>query len=142
MLNKRHLLKLAATALLAAAMPALAGDYVAPPEGHVAVHYQRPDGKYDNWGLHIWKSPNIGLVGWGSPMMPTGTDDFGPYWHLKLSDFGSSGQVNYIIHKGDSKDQNGKDMSFDGKANKEVWIISGDVKIYPSKAEALAAVKK
>jgi antibiotic biosynthesis monooxygenase (ABM) superfamily enzyme len=44
--------------------------------------------------------------------------------------------VNYIIHKGDSKEQGGKDMKFSGKENKEIWVNSGDRKIYFTLEEA------
>lgn len=109
----------------------------APPAGSVAIHYNRCDGNYAGWGLHLWKDPGIPLVGveWQKPMMPTGKDDFGVYWHTKLDDY-VKGKVNYIIHKGDTKDQGGRDMSFDGNATQEIWVNDGDRKIYNSLEEA------
>jgi hypothetical protein len=109
----------------------------APPAGSVAIHYNRCDGNYAGWGVHLWKDPGIPLVGveWQKPMMPAGQDDFGVYWHTKLDDY-AKGKVNYIIHKGDTKDQGGRDMSFDGNATKEIWVNDGDRKIYASLEEA------
>lgn len=142
---KRQFLKVAALAVVTLladeAMAAEAGPYVPTPEGQVAIHYKRPAGDYEGWGVHLWKSPSVGLTGWSSPMRPTGMDDFGAYFHIPFVDFGSTGEVNYILHKGDSKDQNGKDKMFDGKAHKEVWIVQGNANIFTSKEEALAAVK-
>jgi len=46
-------------------------------------------------------------------------------------------QVNYIIHKGDIKEQGGKDMAFDGNAHKAIWVVNNDRTIYFSKEEAL-----
>ena len=50
--------------------------------------------------------------------------------------FGPKVNVNYILHKGDTKDQGGKDMSFDGSASKEIWVNNGDRKIYTSLDDA------
>ncbi len=129
---------LKAIAVIALAIaPALA----APPEGKIQINYHRCDGKYDRWGVHLWKSPNMPLpdIEWPNPMMPTGKNDFGVFWQVDLSEFntGSKAQVNYIIHKGDIKEQGAKDMAFDGNAHKEIWVVNGDRTIYFSKEEAL-----
>lgn len=109
----------------------------APPAGSAAIHYNRCDGNYTGWGLHVWKDPGIPLPGveWQKPMQPTGKDDFGVYWHTKIDDY-VKGKINYIIHKGDTKDQGGRDMSFDANATKEIWVNDGDRKIYTSLDEA------
>ena len=145
MLSKRNLIKTFLAGLMLATLPAFAD---APPEGMVDLHYHRPDGAYEKWGLHVWKrAPGasdqpLDGVGWFNPMLPTGKDDFGVYWRLNIKDFGSTATVNYIIHKGDSKEQRGKDMAFDTKEIKEAWVISNDANIYKSKEEALAAAPK
>lgn len=145
MLNKRKLIKTLLATLMLAALPAAADN---PPEGMVDIHYHRPDGKYENWGLHAWKrapgasdQPLEG-VSWFSPLTPTGKDEFGVYWRLAIKDFGSTGKVHYIIHKGDVKEQKGKDMSFDTKEIKDAYVVSGNPAIFKSKAEAQAAVGK
>jgi hypothetical protein len=119
--------------------PALATSN--PPAGFVAINYNRCDGTYDGWGAHQWRNPGIPLSGieWQNPMMPKGKTDFGVFWHAELKEFGSSGKVNYIIHKGDSKDQGGRDMSFDGLTVKEIWVNNGDRKIYTSLDDAKKA---
>ena len=110
-----------------------------PPDGSIAINYNRCDGKYEGWGAHLWTgSTPIAGVSWTSPMPPAGTNDFGAYFHAKLSEF-SGGKVNYIIHKGDTKDQGGRDMSFDGNATKEIWVNNGDRKIYTSLDDAKKA---
>jgi hypothetical protein len=112
-----------------------------PPEGKVQINYNRCDSKYDDWGAHVWKSPSIPLfdVEWQHPLPPTGKNDFGVYWQFDLKAFGSTGKVNYIIHKGDIKDQGGRDMSFDGNTTKEIWVNTGDRKIYTSLEDAKTA---
>lgn len=131
----------AAALLAAGTLPALADAEPPLPAGKIGIHYSRCDGAYDGWGLHIWKNPGIPLPGvdWKAPMAPTGKGDFGVYWFADLAEFGSSGTVNYIIHKGDTKEQGGKDMKFDGKATPEVWVLEADSNIYPSLAAAQKA---
>lgn len=109
-----------------------ASAQTAPPDGKIGINYSRCDKDYDGWGIHLWKNPGIPIPGveWAKPMMPTGKNDFGVFWLADLSEFGSSGNVNYIIHKGESKEQGGRDMKYDAKANREVWILGGDRKIY------------
>jgi hypothetical protein len=112
-----------------------------PPEGKIEINYHRCDGNYTKWGVHLWKSPNMPLpdIEWPNPMMPTGKSDFGVYWWADQEEFktGSKMQVNYIIHKGDIKEQGAKDMAFDGNAHKAIWVINNDRTIYFSKEEAL-----
>jgi len=137
-MQTRILLSALITGIVAAGSALAQSD---PPEGKVAIHYNRCDNNYEGWGVHLWKDPGTPLPGveWQKPMMPTGKTDFGVFWHTDLAEYGSKGKVNYIIHKGDSKDQGGQDMSFDGKANKEVWINNGDRKIYTSLDDARKA---
>jgi hypothetical protein len=135
------------------------GDVQVMPEGMVALHYHRADGNYDGWNLHTWESfqsksdagdefakkqmndrPLEGVT-WFKPMPPTGKDTFGVYWFLKEKDF-ENGRVNYIIHKGDKKDQCNKDMFWVIKEGKQAWVVSGDCKVYLNRVAAEAAQKK
>lgn len=133
---------LPALAVLAALTGAPAWAQSSPPEGMIGINYNRCDSNYAGWGVHLWQrgpgGPAISGVTWDSPVMPTGKSDFGVYWHAKLSEF-PDGKVNYIIHKGDNKDQGGRDMQFDGKTTKEIWVNSGDRKIYTSLDDAKKA---
>ncbi|MEN9383876.1 MAG: hypothetical protein RI959_49 [Pseudomonadota bacterium] len=134
-----HIRSLTVKALAAVALgTTLIGAQAQVPEGKVGINYSRCDKNFEGWGLHTWKNPGIPLPGveWQKPMPPTGTSDFGVYWHTDLAEYGSSQTVNYIIHKGDSKEQGGKDMKFSGKENKEIWVNSGDRKIYFTLEEA------
>jgi hypothetical protein len=128
------------TSLLAGLMLAAASmAFATPPEGFIEINYHRCDGKYEKWGAHLWQDPNMPLDGitWAESMKPTGTTDFGLYWHRKAEEFGPKMKVNYIIHKGDIKEQGGKDMAFDGKQHKAIWVINGDRTIYYSLEEAM-----
>lgn len=113
--------------------------FAAPPEGSIEINYHRCDGKYEKWGVHLWQDPNMPLedIDWSTPMMPTGKSEFGVFWHRKADEFGPKLHVNYIIHKGDMKEQGAKDMDFDGKTHKAIWVVSGDRAIFYSLEEAM-----
>jgi hypothetical protein len=131
-MNKTRNLVVTLTSVVMAALTSAAWASSNPPAGMVAINYNRCDNDYAGWGAHLWKDGGVPLPGvdWKTPMMPTGKTDYGVYWHVKADEFGPKTSVNYIIHKGDTKEQGGKDMSFDGSATKEIWVNSGDRKIY------------
>lgn len=144
-----------AAALLSWASPAPADE---PAGDTVTLHYFRPDGSYDGWGIHTWESfqdpkeaadefaPKpmsdrpVNKMTWFAPIMPTGKDDFGISWTLAAKEYGN-GRVNYIIHKGDKKDQCNQDKYWMIKDSKEAWVVAGDCKVYLTKEEALKSPK-
>lgn len=133
----------AAALALAVFAPARAQAPAPGSAGNITLHYHRPDGDYDKWGVHLWKSPNMPLEGveWPNPMMPSGKDAFGVYWVRDETEFKTRTkmQVNYIIHKGDIKEQGAKDMAFNGLEHKSAWIYAGDSVIYFSLDDVKAA---
>ena len=156
-LPERLLVASGLVAVTALACPA-AAEELKLPEGKVAIHYYRPDGSYDGWGLHVWESfqkkdeasdefaakensdrPLKGVT-WFKPVGQSGKDDFGAYWLLDAKEF-DNGRINYIIHKGDRKEQCNKDMFWLIKDTKELWVNSGDCKSYLTKDAALKARK-
>jgi hypothetical protein len=101
----------------------------AAADGYVTIHYQRPDGDYTDWGLHLWGDaidPSE-VTDWASPKPPTGIDDFGAFWTVQIQS--TDGPVNFIIHRGDEKDP-GPDQSFDPATQAAAWIQSGDPTVY------------
>lgn len=97
-------------------------DAPALEEGFARIHYHRPKGGYNGWGLHAWEDIEA-TVEWTSPLPPTSRDNFGLYWDLELTD--GAERVGFIVHKGDEKDP-GPDMSLEiGKHGTEVWLVSG-----------------
>ena len=134
-------------AVLTLAFAAVSPAAAAPPEDSVQINYHRVDGNYTGWGVHLWKNPNMPLEGieWPTPMPPTGTNEFGVYWVVKAAEFntskGAKRQVNYIIHKGDIKEQGGKDMAFNGLEHQEIWVYENDRTIFYSLDEVKAAHK-
>ena len=65
------------------------------------IHYNRPDGDYDGWGLHVWDGFD-GVVQWSSPLTPTSSDDYGIIFTVPLVD--DATKLGFIIHKGNEKD--------------------------------------
>jgi len=104
---------------------------LAHARGYATIHYNRPDGAYDGWGLHLWGDAIADGVGteWENPRPPDGTDDFGPFWQVPLKD--PQAPLNFIIHKGDEKDP-GPDQSFIPASVGEVWVNSGDETLHRS----------
>ena len=76
------------------------GDFYtsqAAAQGFVTIHYQRPDGTYDGWGLHLWGDAIADGVGteWGSPRPYDGVDDFGAYWNVPIKNANAAGQLHH-----------------------------------------------
>lgn len=105
----------------------------AAAQGYQTIRYHRPDGEYAGWGLHLW-GEGIGIsVDWGNPMPPTGTDAFGAYWNVPLTD--PTKVVNFIVHKGDAKDP-GPDQSVDPAQGADAWVVSGENAVHAGEAAA------
>ncbi|WP_103500951.1 pullulanase-type alpha-1,6-glucosidase [Streptomyces sp. SM12] len=98
-------------------------DIYPPADESVArVHYHRPGGDYDGWGLHVWTGA-AEETDWSRPLEPVESDAFGVTFEVPLADGAAS--LNYILHKGDEKDLPG-DQSLDLRATgHEVWLLSG-----------------
>ncbi|MFD3725276.1 pullulanase-type alpha-1,6-glucosidase [Streptomyces sp. NPDC058671] len=89
------------------------------------IHYQRPDGNYDGWGLHTWTGA-AQPTDWSKPLMPVRTDAYGAVYEVPLTEGATS--LSYILHKGDEKDLP-TDQSLDlATHGHEIWTLSGQQK--------------
>jgi pullulanase-type alpha-1,6-glucosidase len=107
----------------------------AAAQGYVTIHYQRPDGVYDGWGLHLWGdaiAPSTG-TSWDNARPYDGIGDFGAYWQVPVVDV--TQPFNFIIHKGDEKDVD-PDLSFIPQEQATAWMISGDETIHKQRGAA------
>jgi pullulanase-type alpha-1,6-glucosidase len=119
-----------------------------PPTGgpeYAIVHYQRADGNYgdhttgdftDFWGLHLWGGaidPSE-VTEWTAPKPFLGEDEYGRFAWIRLADV--SQPLNFIVHRGDTKDGTDADRSFDAAAHPEVWLKQDDPNVYTSQAAA------
>lgn len=156
----------------------VAGDptnYTSNPNGAatpdidtVRVHYQRFDGQYTNWGVHIWASsgldtsrldPSVVIDQWTNAV---GFDQFPGYTAGSgeivfdipvLNPQGDAARtaLEFIIHGkppgGDPNDKDGRDNNIRvpfaslAIANKvgQVWLIQGDPTVYTAKPDARLA---
>lgn len=104
------------------------------------LHYYRPDGNYQDWGLHLWgddlHQTVSGQVSWANPWPFQTEDNFGKVSSIYLA--GTAAPLGLIVHKGDEKDP-GDDMSIDITTQLEYWMNSGDATLYLTEAAAIAA---
>ncbi|WP_438947943.1 pullulanase-type alpha-1,6-glucosidase [Streptomyces durbertensis] len=104
-----------------AAEEAPEGVYPPQDKTKAVIHYHRPDGDYDGWGLHTWTGA-AEPTDWSKPLMPTRRDAFGATYEVPLADGATT--LSYIIHKGDDKDE-AADQSLDLTTyGHEVWKLS------------------
>ena len=96
------------------------------PDGTARVHYQRPDGAYEGFELHVWEDTTEEVT-WEEGLEPDGEDDYGVYWDVALT--ADAETLGFIVHKGDEKDP-GPDLFLDLTEGREVWIVSGNETLF------------
>jgi pullulanase len=110
------------------------------PAVNVKIHYNRADGQYTGWGLHVWQVNDAGQyladypgVTWGGPLQPAGTDAYGPYFQIEASKITrpDAAGVGFIVHQGDTKDTN-VDRLWSFQDGGELWLKSDDPTVYRS----------
>ncbi|WP_031014096.1 pullulanase-type alpha-1,6-glucosidase, partial [Streptomyces sp. NRRL F-5727] len=96
-----------------------------PDKTKAVLHYQREDGNYDGWGLHLWTGA-AQPTDWSKPLLPTRIDAYGAVYEVPLAEGATS--LSYILHKGDQKDLP-TDQSLDlAGTGHEVWLLAGQPK--------------
>lgn len=116
-------------AFLLASFTALAQEPAAAelPADTARVHYQRPDGDYSGWVLHVWEDTTESVT-WAQGLEQAGADDFGVYWDVGLQPGAS--RLGFIVHVGDTKDP-GPDMFLNvAQHGYEIWVVSGSDTIH------------
>jgi pullulanase-type alpha-1,6-glucosidase len=115
------------------------------PASYAIIHYYRSDGDYgdhttgdynDYWGLHLWGDaidPSES-TDWTNPKPFTGEDEYGRFAWVKLSPDG--GTVNFVVHRGDTKDGTDSDRNFDSNVTPEIWLQQDEGSHYGSQASA------
>ncbi|WP_406860552.1 pullulanase-type alpha-1,6-glucosidase [Streptomyces sp. HUAS MG47] len=101
-----------------------APDGAYPPQDttKAVIHYNRPDGDHDGWGLHLWTGA-AQPTDWSKPLMPVRVDSYGATYEVPLAQGATS--LSYILHKGDQKDLP-TDQSLDlATYGNEVWLLAG-----------------
>ena len=120
--------------------PVPPSDGGGPRPVDVKVHYNRPDGAYTGWGLHLWQVDEGGQyigdypgVTWPAPLSPAGFDSYGAYFLIEASKFTNPAAAGFgfLVHRGDEKDPDG-DRRWSFETGNEFWLKSGDSAIYRS----------
>src|SRR5690554_3866709 len=121
--SARRLPLLLLVALLASQFAAAQGaDAAELPTDTARIHYQRSDGEYAGWVLHVWEDTTESVT-WAQGLEQAGADDFGVYWDVGLQPGAS--RLGFIVHMGDTKDP-GPDMFVNiPQHGYEVWVVSG-----------------
>ncbi|KAB1937497.1 pullulanase-type alpha-1,6-glucosidase [Micromonospora sp. ALFpr18c] len=99
------------------------------------VHYQRPAGGYDDWGLYAWGDIDPAYVTeWPKGQPFTGEDSYGRFAWVKLKP-GAKSVGFLVVDKAGTKDV-ASDRSIDVTQTGEIWLKQGDPAIYPSRQAA------
>lgn len=119
--------------------PKILGSAKELPESVARIHYQRPDGNYEGFKLHVW-GDTTHEVTWPDGLALEDEDDYGAYWDVYLKE--NAAKVGFIVYKGDEKEP---EIILDlGQHNREIWIQAGDDKIYkmPTPTTETSATRK
>ena len=99
--------------LLLAGSTLAGAEPLQPGPDEALLYYQRSDGDYAGWGLHLWNTAQCSGVrdgtSWDQPLVPAGIDsEHGAWFSIPLSADASC--LNLIMHRGDDKDLGGGDL--------------------------------
>ena len=99
------------------------------------IHYNRPDGDYAAWGLHLFGEglvPGEATPAWENPTPFEGSDAYGALHRIQIAD--DTKRVGFIVHRRPPGDPNQKDTDpdrfFIPLSTPEIWLRQGDTRIY------------
>ncbi|MBM6648481.1 type I pullulanase [Bacillus sp. RIT 809] len=102
----------------------------------VIIHYKEKAGNTKDWNLWVWGENSN-----GKSYDFTGEDEFGKYAKVKIE--GDYNRVGFIVRTNEWEKDGGDhwvENIRDGRA--EVWILSGDEKVYDSKPSSDLSIQK
>ena len=108
---------------------------------NVRIHYNRPDGAYADWGLHLWQVNEAGQyladypgVSWPAPLARSGVDQYGAWFEIEATRFTHPDAVGFgfIVHPPGQGGDPGVDRIWKFSDGGEFWLRSGDATIYRS----------
>ena len=99
------------------------------------MHYQRPAGGYDDYGLYVWGDvdPSMSTT-WPAGQPFAGEDSYGRFAYVKLAPAAKT--MGFIVVSKDGVKDVDADRSLDPSKNPEVWLKQGDPTVYPSRKAA------
>ncbi|TBX74035.1 type I pullulanase [Bacillus mycoides] len=102
----------------------------------ISIHYKEKAGNTKDWNLWVWGENSN-----GKSYDFTGEDEFGKYAKVKIE--GDYNRVGFIVRTNEWEKDGGDhwvENIRDGRA--EVWILSGDEKVYDSKPSSDLSIQK
>ncbi|GAA0561137.1 pullulanase-type alpha-1,6-glucosidase [Paractinoplanes ferrugineus] len=117
---------------------------VSTSPGYAVVHYQRPAGDYDNYGLYVWGDVDDSMATtWPAGQPFVGADAYGKFAYVKLKPGAKT--VNFIVVGKDGVKDTEGDRSFDPSRSGEIWLKQGDTGIatghdYPAQDQNTAII--
>ncbi|MCR2806907.1 alpha-amylase family glycosyl hydrolase [Paenibacillus soyae] len=111
------------------------------PDGHLRIHYNRPAGDYDAFGLWLWEhvaAPSTGWPGGATAFPADKRDNYGAYIDVKLAD--NASKVGFLVLNlsTEAKDGGDKSVILTSPDMNEIWIKQGDDKVYSSPSGEVA----
>jgi pullulanase len=106
----------------------------------IALFYQREDGNYDDWGLHLWNGENCGnyasptadsvhFNNWPNPYPADGVHpQYGAYYVLTIEP--GAACYNFILHKGDERALGNENSQFIPAQGTEAFTFHGYPEIW------------
>ncbi|MED2435131.1 pullulanase-associated domain-containing protein, partial [Bacillus thuringiensis] len=102
----------------------------------VIIHYKEKLGNTKDWNLWLW-----GENANGTSYEFTGEDEFGKYAKIKID--GDYNRVGFIVRTNEWEKDGGDRWIENIKGGRaEVWILSGDEKVYKSKPSSDLSIQK
>ncbi|MGW1062848.1 pullulanase-type alpha-1,6-glucosidase [Micromonospora rubida] len=99
------------------------------------VHYQRPAGGYDDWGLYAWGDIDPAYATeWPKGQPFAGEDSFGRFAWVKLKPGAKS--VGFLVVDSAGNKDVANDRTIDVTQTGEVWVKQGDAALYPTRQAA------
>ena len=104
-------------------------------ENQIAVFYNREDGQYDGWGLHLWNGQACGnyaapttqsahFSNWPDPYPADGVHpEYGAYYILTVEP--GAACYNFIVHKGNDKALGDADSRFEPEYGNQAFTFNG-----------------
>ncbi|WP_309238571.1 pullulanase-type alpha-1,6-glucosidase [Actinoplanes aureus] len=103
--------------------------------GYAVVHYQRPEGGYEDQGLYVWGDVDESMTTtWPNGQPFVGEDSYGRFAYVKLKP-GAKSVGFIVVDKNGNKDVDA-DRSINVAENPEIWLKQGDAKVYPTRQAA------
>ncbi|MFE0319527.1 pullulanase-type alpha-1,6-glucosidase, partial [Streptomyces albogriseolus] len=101
---------------------------------YAIVHYQRPDGDYEDWSLYAWGDLADGeATEWPAGHAFTGRDAYGAFAWVKLKPGASD--VGFVVVDKDGNKDVAADRTIDVTRTGEVWIKQGDETVATERPE-------